>query len=402
MTRHRTGSFIAAVGGVTRLLLPLAALAALTAGGCRSMVALVVDPALDGPTRVARDRFKSDLRAAGYKVVETVSPFADPVAVRGYLQGLPRNRLRGAILIGDVPRAYQYVEFIPANPEFPAMRDEVISYQFYSDLDGTFAASPAYVSPGGHAHSYDVHGGAVDWEIWVGVLPVYEGDHAATVAAIKRYFAKNHEYRTAGTSIPRRFLEVNEHLSATTRTEHAVLLAGLQTGPYAWTPWSAAPGAQFFFDSPPAGLTAAQGYVALRTGAADFFHGAAHGSSGQHGQIDIPWVESHPVRTVFFWSDGCSVGDLDRSRNFLTSVLYSPTSDVLVAKGTTNDSGGLGNNTDGSYGHNVATRMEAGKSLGRALVDHVNVPLIPPWSTDREFHYASVVLLGDPTLGVAP
>lgn len=75
---------------------------------------------------------------------------------------------------------------------------------------------------------------------------------------------------------------------------------------------------------------------------------------------------------------------------------------VLVAKGTTNDSGGLGTNADGFFGHNIATSMEGGESIGAALVDHVNVPLIWPWSTDREFHYASALLLGDPTLRVAP
>jgi len=33
---------------------------------------------------------------------------------------------------------------------------------------------------------------------------------------------------------------------------------------------------------------------------------------------------------------------------------------------------------------------------------NVNVPLIWPWSTEREFHYATALLLGDPTLGVPP
>ncbi|MCP4250170.1 MAG: hypothetical protein GY778_24265, partial [bacterium] len=178
---------------------------------------------------------------------------------------------------------------------------------------------------------------------------------------------KNHLYRTAGTAIPRAFLEVNEHHSAATMAEHAAHLANLQGGPYAWTPWSAAASAQFFFDSPPAGLTVAQGYVALSAGVADFFHGAAHGSWAGHGQLGIPWVDANPIRTVFFWSDGCAVGDLDQPQNFLTSVLYGPTSDVLVAKGTTNDSGGLGNNTNGAYGHNIATGMEAGRGIGRAL-----------------------------------
>jgi len=289
---------------ITGVLIPLVAVAVLAACGCRPKIAIVVDPALDTPTSTARTQFKNDLDAAGYSVVETVTPFADPVAVRSYLQGLSESRLRGAILIGDIPRAYQYVEFIPANPALPATTEEVISYQFYSDLDGNFAASPGYVSPGGHAHSYDVHSGDVDWEIWVGVLPLYEDDYEATAEAINRYFTRNHQFRTAGTTIPRAFLEVNEHYSATTMAEHTSILADLQSGPYSWTPWSAMASAQFFFDSPPAGLTVAQGYAALSAGVADFFSGAAHGSWAAHGQLDIPWAETaasmppHPATTT--------------------------------------------------------------------------------------------------------
>ena len=52
-------------------------------------------------------------------------------------------------------------------------------------------------------------------------------------------------------------------------------------------------------------------------------------------------------------------GDLDHADNFLTSTLYSPTSDVLIAKGTTNDSGGMGNNSNGFFGHNIATALAA-------------------------------------------
>ena len=73
---------------------------------------------------------------------------------------------------------------------------------------------------------------------------------------------------------------------------------------------------------------------------------------------------------------------------------------MIAAKGTTNDSGGLGTNSQGFYGHNVATRMAIGDSLGEALLGHVNVPLIAPWSAAREFHFATALLLGDPTIRV--
>src|SRR5262249_17810381 len=146
------------------------------------------------------------------------------------------------------------------------------------------------------------------------------------------------------------------------------------------------------------GLTVDRGYADLSAGVADFTDLDAHGYWGASGKIDIAWVEKNPVRTAFFWSNGCAVGNLDYPDNFLTSSLYSPTSMVLVAKGTTNNSGGMGTNENGYFGRNIATALAAGESLGSALLDHVNVPLISPWSIDREFYGATTVVLGDPTL----
>ena len=79
-------------------------------------------------------------------------------------------------------------------------------------------------------------------------------------------------------------------------------------------------------------------------------------------------------------------------------MLYSQTSDVLIAKGTTNNSGGMGTNSNGFFGHNIATSLADTETFGDAIIGHVNVPLIAPWSSNREFHFGSVVVLGDPTL----
>lgn len=116
----------------------------------------------------------------------------------------------------------------------------------------------------------------------------------------------------------------------------------MTNGTYAWTPWSETGPAHFFFDSPPTGMTVNDGYQALSDGVADFFVGGAHGWWGAHGQIDVAWVESHPVRTSFFLSYGCSVANLDYEDNFLSSVLYSETSSVVVAKGDNQQLGGHG------------------------------------------------------------
>ena len=391
-----------AVQPTTRLRFSAMVLVAVSlCSGCRPVVALVVDPQLAAPTQSARQQFAADLRAAGYKVRVTESALTDPVQVRKYLQNVfksSRGRLRGAILIGNIPRAYQYVSLHPSNPAIPSLDEEVISYQFYADLDGEFGRSAAYQSPTGKTYSYDLHSGNVDWEIWVGVLPMLNDDYGQTVEAVNRYFERNHTYRTEGSDLPRAFLEVNEHRTATTDSEHQAILADLMTGQYAWTPWSTAPSTQIFFNSSSASMTVADGYVAVAGGTADFFAGAAHGYWGGHGQLTMAWLATNPVRTTFFWSDGCAVANLDHAPNFLTSVLYDADGSVLAAKGTTNNSGGLGTNQNGFFGHNIATRMSLGNSLGDALVHHVNVPLLPPWSSSREFHYATVVVLGDPTL----
>lgn len=373
--------------------------------GGNPVVLLVVDRRLSSTVLSAMARFESDLCADGYTVLRTRQPFGNPIELKNELKSQfaqTNNRLTGAILIGEQPRAYQYVTLVSTNPNIPNTNEETISYQFYADLDGTFLASPSYQSPGGKQYSYDQHTGNTAWEIWVGVLPMYQGDLAKTELALVRYFQKNHDYRVGVNALPRSFVQVSEHATATTQTEHNNVLASFRTGQYAWQPFSTAASARIYFNSPPASLTVDQGYAALSRGDGDFFVGEAHGSYLGHGKLSIAWAESNPVRTAFFWSDGCAVANLDQPSNFLSAILYTTGSTVVVAKGTTNNSGGLGTNQDGFYGRNVATHMSSGLAFGAAVVKHVNVPLIAPWLGSREFHFATAVLLGDPTLRLRP
>ncbi len=363
--------------------------------------ALLVDAALESRIRAGLDQFAADLCGSGYSVVERVAEWASPPDVRTYLAdtyGETDQRLAGAILIGDLPYVYQYFTTESLNPSFPDTWHEALTFQYYADLDGVFEASPGHTSPFGHPYSFDVHSGAVDCEIWIGVLPLYKGDPAATAEAINRYFDKNHAYRAGEYDLPRAFLEVDEFSVATTAGEHEQMLEWHRSGVYAWTPFSDSADASIYFESSTAGLSVDQGYQALSDGVADFAALASHGTWAASGRIDIEWVESRAVRTVFLVSGACSVGEIDRPDTFLASVLYSPTSTVLVAHGTTSESGGMGTNENGFYGHNIATALSAGESYGDAFLGHVNVPLLWPWSEDRELHFALQVILGDPTL----
>jgi hypothetical protein len=385
---------------ITNLPFVSDALRTLCTGGSRAVLVLV-EKDLVRDLRTQLDRFGADLCAAGYTALEKASTFTTPVEVRNFLvsvYGQPGPVLNGALLIGNLPHAYQYVTLFSSNPSIPSTNEEVISFQYYADLDGLFTKSAGFVSPGGRQYSYDTHSGKMDWEIWIAALPTYKGRRADTVDGLKRYFDKNHAYRTGGAKPPRRFLEVSEHFVATTQSEHNVIMDGLRSGQYAWLPFSNSADALLLFQSTTGGLTVDQGYSALAQGVADFTVTDAHGFWGASGKLTIAQVESTPVKTIFYWSNGCAVGDLDRADNFLTSILYSSTSQVLVAKGTTNNSGGMGTNQNGFFGRNIATAMTQGQTFGDATLYHVNTPLIAPWSSSREFHFATAVTLGDPTL----
>jgi hypothetical protein len=362
-------------------------------------VALIVDPRLANDLAGDLRTFGDDLCADGYGVRIRSVRFSSPPELRTYLGQVfteTQGRLEGAILIGEFPHAYQFIQTHPADPKTAPVKQEVLSLQYYADLDGVFSASPDYTYKDRHEYSYNQHTGDIDWEIWIGVLPFYRGDTALTISALHRYFSKNHAYRQGERGLPRGFLEINEQFSTTKPAEEARVVGIMRTGPYAWTPFSNGKNSRIYVD----GVTGTieDGYADLSAGVVDFAVMDTHGTATASGAIDIAWVESHPVRTYFFWSDACSIGDIDQADNFATSIVYSETSSVLVAKGNTKPGTGLGNNSNGFYGHNIATGLTAGWSLGRAVVEHVNVRLIDPWAKEREHIVSPFILIGDPSL----
>ncbi len=366
-------------------------------------VMLLVQADLKSPLSTQLTRFGNDLCADGYTAWLANAVPATPPEIRAYLADAwtrSARRLTGAILVGSIPYAYQYVVLHSTNPSIPDTKEEAISFQYYSDLDGTFSRSAGFASP--RQFSFDLHSGSVDWELWIGVLPTYKGDRVATINALTRYFDKNHAYRTGGAKPPRGFVEVNEHFTSTTAADDNFYLSSLRDGQYSWTPFSNSSSARLYFNGSTPALKISLGYADLQAGVADFFEQDAHGFFGAAGQLTIATVESTPVRSIFFWSNGCAIGDLDHADNFLTSIVYSQTSSVLAAKGTTNDSGGMGNNQSGYFGHNVAVALNGGASLGAAMLSHVNVPLIAPWSGDRDFFFGTPIIVGDPTLKLRP
>ncbi|UCC96386.1 MAG: hypothetical protein JSW66_11125 [Phycisphaerales bacterium] len=64
--------------------------------------------------------------------------------------------------------------------------------------------------------------------------------------------------------------------------------------------------------------------------------------------------------------------------------------------------GGIGNNGNGFYGHNIAEALLQGLSVGDALLTHFCTPLVYPWSESFELHTAPNVFVGELTLTLLP
>lgn len=362
------------------------------------VIILIIDPDLNLGIQTGLKQFENDLCNDGYSVIEVVYDFTDPMELRthlGLIFALTDEQLEGAIFIGSIPWVYQKV-VPPSNPE--SYGYEVISFQYYCDLDGEFSTSPGYSSYGNYEYSYDLHTGDVDWEIWCSILPYYKGDLNITIEAINRYFDKNHEFRVGNYNYQSNFLQIDEHKHADSIEKHNQMLGYMESGTYAWTPLCTSNNAQLYFDTAFNGLSLEEGYNVLSEGIASFTNHSAHGWIGASGDLSIEWVETNPVKTSFFWSGGCSVGNLDYDDLWLRSIVYSPTSDVLFAYGSTNSSGGLGTNENGPFGKNLSTQLSLGENFGNSILSHINVPLISGFIESREFHYAQPVIIGDPTL----
>jgi len=141
-------------------------------------------------------RFRADLEADGYQVVELVLDGTEsPPYVRAWLQDLwnnpAGNPLNGAILIGDVPDPY-YKRTLPFINEALGHGDDKppVGYLYYENLDGQFEVLDGYPEP----WTFTPSDSNVEAEIWVSVLPALSSLEA-TVAHLERYLDRNHDYR---------------------------------------------------------------------------------------------------------------------------------------------------------------------------------------------------------------
>ncbi len=152
------------------------------------------------------DQYIADLESQDYEVILIKTSGGTPQNIRSLLQN--ETNLVGAILIGSLPvpwfqiietwdsgKAYQYEEF-PCD-------------LYYMDLNGTWTdtkhydpASKSFVS--GADGILESHTGTVEPEIWVGRLTASTLTSGNEKDLVNNYFYKNHQYRSAKTTVATR------------------------------------------------------------------------------------------------------------------------------------------------------------------------------------------------------
>ncbi len=374
----------------------------------RSVVLLVEEIYLE-PLQAELDQFSRDLCQDGYQVIITPADYDTPQEIRDYLQmlyfDLTEESLVGAILIGDIPHPYLQIRVDFLTEDIPKRYQELITMWYYSDLDGEFALSDNYQPLNGESPlgepMFDIHPLEGDWEIWVSVLPPYMGDVDETIAALARYFEKNHAYRMGEIDLPRRYIYLTSY-EADTAEEHKEYMYHLLEGNLNWSALQGEGEPLLFFNSPTAGLSELDGYQAISAGLADFSVVIGHGTVGSILKINPPWLEENKIQTIFFWTQSCSVGDLDNPYNIMSQVLYHPNSQVLFISGNTTEAGGFGTNENGPHQTNIATSLSQGASLGEAILAHVNTPLVSHHTMNPELTIGPKIFYGDLTLRLWP
>lgn len=365
------------------------------------LVTIIADPITLEGTTTELARFVDDLEREGY--CAAVLPYwgTDPTEIRALLIASyeAHPNMVGAILVGDIPYPYQTYWKIFANPEFEDEEQTSISFQYYRDLDGEFSVSDA--PPTEHLLLLDGHSGSVDSEIWVSVLPFYLSIDE-TIEAIRAYFDRNHDYRCGLSSFGSGLLVLNEHHSADTIEGYEAQIETLRSGQYAWTPLSLRLSSEHFVPyegTTVDGIGVTYGYEQRLT-SSDFNLALfqAHGSVHQVGSLHTSWLETHTIGSPFIMSFGCNTGNLNHTTNFVSSAFYQTDSEIVLAFGQTELSGGLGSNSDGFYGSNLASSLDSGATFGQAFVSHINGQFVDPYDNNWEWQMSTAAFWGDLTL----
>jgi len=150
--------------------------------GFDRVVAVIVNADLFPDIQAELAQYQNDLVAEGYGVVIDTMRGLSHTALRTRLASV--TGIVGALLVGELPVAWYEID----EEEFPC---DI----YFMDLNGNWVDSDG-------DGLYDEHTGSIGLEIWVGRLYARPLTWDDEVRLIRRYFAKDHAYRTGGLGLP--------------------------------------------------------------------------------------------------------------------------------------------------------------------------------------------------------
>ncbi len=156
----------------------------------QNLVAVIVNAKVYPDLVNELNQFRQDLLNCGYEVRIDTARGLSAQGLRSYLAGI--SGLVGAILIGEMPVEWYEINGWGAWEEFPIDL-------YFTDLNGTWIDNDL-------DSIYDNHSGNVAPEIWLGRIYARNLTWDSEIRLYKRYFQKNHLYRTHQLSLPQRGL----------------------------------------------------------------------------------------------------------------------------------------------------------------------------------------------------
>jgi hypothetical protein len=344
-----------------------------------SRVALMVNADLWDTLETSLELYSLDLAGEGFGVdIYTISS-GIPEEMRGLLQLLYAEGLKGAIFVGDLPIAWYETDGC-YDPPYPFHLEFPCDF-FYMDMNGVFHDTDA-------DGLYDYHTDDRAPEIWIGRLtasPLIAGG-LSEIELLENYFRKNHLYRSRLAPLAHRGLAyldddcifLTYHLNIL-QTE---FIGGCTAVSDPWTTWDA-------------------DYENTLTEPHELIQLWAHSNPVQHGftnpagqwsftySWEIPAVDPS---AYFYILCACSNARYTASDYMAGWYIFSPSYGLAA----------IGNTTLGAmiYCHDFYPSLGYQKPIGDAYIDWFLAQAAGGFWRWEECYYYGLTLLGDPTLRI--
>jgi hypothetical protein len=344
-----------------------------------SRVAVMVNANLWEPLEASLQLHALDLAGEGFSVdIYTVSG-GIAEEMRGLLQNLHVEGLKGAIFVGDLPIAWYEMDGC-YDPPYPFHLEFPCDF-FYMDLNGVFQDTDA-------DGLYDYHTGDRAPEIWIGRLtasPLIAGG-SSEIELLENYFRKNHLYRSNLAPLAHRGLAYLDD-DCIFLTYHLNILQSEFTGGCTaindpWTTWDT------HYENT---LTEPHELIQLWAHSNPVHHGFTNPAS--QWSFTYSWeIPAIDPRVYFYILCACSNARYTTTDYMGGWYVFSPTYGLAA----------IGNTTLGAmiYCHDFYPSLGYQKPIGDAYMDWFLAQAAGGFWEWEECYYYGLTLLGDPTLRI--